>query len=52
MTFTDILLVILLATIVIAVIYFSFIKNKGNPCWNCPYSKNCNKAKCKALKKK
>lgn len=46
MNFVDIIIIILLVSLISLVIYFSFIKNRKNPCHNCPYFKNCNKSKC------
>lgn len=52
MNLVDLIIIVLLIVLVSAVIYFSFIKHRGEPCHNCPYLKSCNKNKCiKKVKK-
>ena len=46
MSISDVILIVLLIILVGIVIYFSFIKNRGNKCYGCPYAKSCNKDKC------
>jgi hypothetical protein len=46
MNFADIVIVSLLIIIIGLLIYFSFIKNRGDPCRNCPYCKKCDKSSC------
>lgn len=46
MSFVDVIIIIFLMALIGVLIYFSFIKNRGNPCYNCPYSKSCDKGKC------
>ena len=50
MNLADLIIIILLVMLVSLLIYFSFIKNRENPCHNCPYSKRCNKNKCSSNK--
>ena len=45
MTFMDIFLVLGLV-IIVTLIIFSSIKNKGNKCNGCSYSKSCDKSIC------
>lgn len=51
MNLVDLIIIILLVVIVGLVIYFSFIKNRNNPCHNCPYFKSCDKSSCKSKNK-
>lgn len=46
MNFVDFAIIGILIGIVSVVVYFSFIKNSGDVCGNCPYSKSCNKKNC------
>lgn len=50
MKLVDVLIIIIILLIVGLVVYFSFIKNKDNPCKGCPYAKNCNKKNCNKSK--
>ena len=43
MKLVDIILILILLLIVGVIVYFSFIKNKGNKCKGCPYYKKCDK---------
>lgn len=52
MKIVDFIIIILLFFLILLVAYFSFIKNRGNACANCPYFKSCNKIKCIDKKKK
>jgi len=52
MNFVDIIIIILLVVLISLVFYFSFIRNRKNPCHNCPYSKKCDTSKCFAKRKK
>lgn len=42
MTFTDIIILIIVAAIVVAIIY-KMIKNREAPCESCAYLKHCQK---------
>lgn len=46
MNIVDLVILLFLIAILGSIIYFSFIKNRNNPCHNCPYCNNCNKNKC------
>lgn len=46
MELVDILIILILLLIVSIIVYFSFIKNRGNPCKGCPYAKSCNRGSC------
>jgi len=46
MKLVDIIIILILLLIVGLVVYFSFIKNKGDKCKGCHYAKNCNKNNC------
>jgi len=46
MTFVDIIIILVLVVVIGLVVYYSFIKNKGNKCACCSYNKSCNKSSC------
>ena len=46
MNWVDLVIIVLLAILISLLVYFSFIKHRGNPCHNCPYCKSCDKSKC------
>ncbi|MDD2492500.1 MAG: hypothetical protein RBR48_01345 [Bacilli bacterium] len=50
MTTTDIIIVTAIGLLVGLVIYFSYIKNKNNPCHGCMKAKTCNLT-CEEIKK-
>lgn len=45
----DVIVCLLLVLVVGVIAYFSFVKNKDNPCHNCPYGKSCNRNKCNKI---
>lgn len=45
MNLVDFIIVSLLVVLISLVVYFSFVKHRGNPCSNCIYYKSCNKRK-------
>ena len=45
MKLIDIIILALVIIIAGLIIYFTFIKDKDNPCKGCPYCKNCDKNK-------
>lgn len=47
MSLVDIIIVLILFVVVSLVIYFSFVKNRNDPCKGCLYSKSCSKMNCK-----
>ena len=47
MSMADIIIILILLFVMVFVIYFSFIKNRHNKCYGCPYAKACNKGSCK-----
>ena len=50
MNLVDFVIMSLLVLLVGLLIYCSFVKNRGNPCHNCPYYKRCDMKKCKEKK--
>lgn len=53
MTFTDIILTIIIIIILCGSGYFCFVKDRKNSCGGCPFAKNCeNKSTCKKNKSK
>lgn len=46
MKLVDIVIIVLLIIFISLLVYFSFIKHRGNSCHNCPYYKSCDKSKC------
>ena len=46
MNYVDVIIVVILLVIVCLIVYFSFIKDRGNPCKGCPYYKGCKKNNC------
>ena len=46
MSVADIILIIILFIVVSVIVYFSFVKHRGDKCYGCPYMRSCNKDKC------